>query len=63
MSMSNATTVNVKVSGRGGGDDKPRVNHCCHCLLTFGTGGVWAPLWLAACCCGCPSLSDCPCGR
>lgn len=35
------------------------VNHCCHCCLTFFSGGLWLPFWIAACCgCGCER----PCG-
>jgi hypothetical protein len=53
--MSNVVNVNI------GGANK--VNHCCHCLLTFGTAGFWIPFWLTACCCGWPSLKDCPCNN
>ncbi|CAF1068603.1 unnamed protein product [Didymodactylos carnosus] len=27
-----------------------QVNHCCHCCLTFWTGGLWLPCWILGCC-------------
>jgi hypothetical protein len=57
--MAQSTNVVVNVGGAGGN----KVNHCCHFLLCLGTGGFWSPFWMTACCCGWPSLKDCPCNN
>jgi hypothetical protein len=58
MTMNQATNVQVNING-----GKERVNHCCHCILTTMTVGFWLPFWCSACMCGCPTLSNCPCGN
>lgn len=58
----NIVINNSATAGSGRGNDRRRVNHCFHFLLCCVTGGMWSLCWCSACCCGCPSLSDCPCG-
>lgn len=55
-SNSNANTTSVVVN-MGQSQDK-KANHCCHFLLCFFSGGLWAPCWLGACC-GCCCLRPC----
>jgi hypothetical protein len=28
---------------------KPAVNHCCHAVLCWASGGIWLPCWICAC--------------